>query len=165
VAGAALVAPVALHAATIVAPPLRAALEMMMTLFALAAAWLLRAEFTGTRRLRELLLLGAALVLGLINLGAAALPAAFDLHAGAYFAVARLWGALFVGALFAVAAHAPGDRLVARRHRPLAIIGGLSLAGLLVAGLGGLLRRTAGAAQPLVSALGHPLLIVLVVSA
>lgn len=163
--GAALAATVALHSATVTATPLRAATEMMMTLFALAAAWLLRAEFTSTRRLRELLLLGAALVLGLINLGAAVLPAALDLHAGTYFAVAQLWGAVFVGALFAAAAYAPADWLVAQRHHPFATIAGLSVAGILIAALGGLLGHTAAGVHTLPSALGHPTLLVLVVAA
>jgi signal transduction histidine kinase len=163
--GAALAAPVALHAAAVTATPLRAATEMMMTLFVLAAAWLLRAEFTSTRRLQELLLLAAALVLGLINLGAAVLPAAFDLQAGSYFAVAQLWGTVFVGALFAAAAYVPANWLVAKSHHPVATLAGLSVAGVLIAALGGLLGHSAAGVHSLPGALSHPTLLVLVVAA
>ena len=53
----ALIVPFALHTAAVNAPSLHAALATMMTLFALAAAWLLRAQFASSRRGRDLLLL------------------------------------------------------------------------------------------------------------
>src|SRR5579884_2916573 len=70
-----LAAPALLGSASVNAPTLRAALEMMMTLFALAAALSVRAQFNASRRLRDLHLMAGALVLGLINLAVAALPA------------------------------------------------------------------------------------------
>jgi signal transduction histidine kinase len=159
-----LAAPVLLRSASVNAPTLRAALEMMMTLFALAGAWLLRAEFAASRRARDLQLLAGALVLGLVNLAVAALPAAFDLRQGVYFAAAQLWGRLFVAAVFAAAAFMPADWLVARRHHPLAIVAGLSAAGLAVAGLGGLAGSAYGHSGTLVLS-GHPMLVALVVAA
>src|SRR5689334_14161396 len=161
----ALAAPVALRSAGLNAPALRAALEMMMTLFAFAGAWLLRTQFSSSRRLRDLQLVGGALVLGLTTLAVAALPAAFDLHDGAYFPSAQLSGRLFVGAMFLAAAFMPADWLVARRRHPLAIIAGISVAGLLVAGLGGL--AFGGRAEPnrFVVTDGHPVLVALVVTA
>lgn len=161
---AALLTPVLLRA-TFDAPTLRAALEMMMTLFAFAAAWLLHADFASSRRLRDLLLLTAILVLGLINLGAAALPAALDLGAGTHFAAARICGVLFVAAMFALAAFTPPKWLVPRCRRSVAITVGLSLAALAAAGLGGLLTWTHGPTPSLAGVVGHPLLVVLVVSA
>ncbi|MGH2882521.1 MAG: hypothetical protein ACRDPA_07450, partial [Solirubrobacteraceae bacterium] len=101
-----LAVPVALRSASVTAPTLRAALETMITLFAFAAAWLLRTQFCSSRRLRDLLLLAATLVLGLTNFAVAAVPAALDLGHGAYFATAQLWSRVSVGAMFAVAAFA-----------------------------------------------------------
>jgi signal transduction histidine kinase len=160
----ALAAPVVLRSATVNAPTLRAALEMMMTLFALAGAWLLRAQFTSSRRLRDLQLLAGALVLGLINLAVAALPAAVDMHNGTYFAIAQLWGRVFVAGMFAAAAFMPADWLVARRRHPLAIVAGLSVTGLAVAGLGGLIGVTHEPSESLPVTSGHPVLAILVVS-
>ncbi|HET6865175.1 MAG TPA: ATP-binding protein [Solirubrobacteraceae bacterium] len=160
----ALMAPVALRSARVNAPALRAALEMMITLFALAGAWLLRTQFTSSRRLRDLQLLAGALVLGLTNLAVAALPAAFDLHGGAYFVVAHLWARFFVGAIFVSAAFMPADCLVARRRHALTIVAGLSLGGLLIAGLGGLTAGIHGTAASITVTSGHPVLVALVVS-
>jgi len=157
--------PIVLRNATLTAPTLRAALEMMTTLFALAGAWLLRAQFASRRRMRDLLLLVATLTLGLVNFGAAALPAALNLGAATYFAAAQLWGELLVGGMFALAAVASSDWLVARRGYPLAIVGGLGSVGLAVAGLGGLLVGAQNTARPLAAAIGHPLLLGLVVAA
>jgi len=164
-AAIALVAPVVLRGLRISAPTLRAATEMMMTLFALAGAWLLRAQFGSSRRLRDLMLVAAALVLGLIELGAGALPAALDLSDGTYFAAARLFGLLVIAAMFAVAAFGSPDWLVARRRHPVAITAGLAAAGLAIAGVGGLLGGIHHATRSLASNVGHPLLLVLVVAA
>src|SRR5690242_2974456 len=161
---AVLVVPVVLRSARVNAPTLRAALEMMITLFALAGAWLLRTQFTSSRRLRDLQLLSGALVLGLTNLAVAALPAALNLHDGAYFAVAHLWARLFVGATFVTAAFMPADWLVARRRHPLAIVTGLSLGGLLIAGLGGLVVGSQRHADSITLTSKHPVLVVLVVA-
>lgn len=161
----ALATPVIFQTASVTAPTLRAALETMMSLFALAAAWLLRTGFASSRRLRDLLLLGAALVLGLNTFFVAAVPAALSLGHGAYFATAQLWSRVFAGGMFAVAAFAPSDWLLARRRRPVAITAGLVVIGLLAAGLGGLLAAGRDDAHRLDLTIGHPLLIVLVVTA
>jgi len=163
-AALALATPVVLRSNSVKAPTLRAALEMMLTLFALAAAWLLRAQFTSSRRLRDLQLLAAALVLGLINLAVGALPAALNLHGGAYFGGGQLWGTLFTAAMFAAAAFMPAEWLVAPRRHPVAIIVGLSLAGLGVAGVGGLTAGMHGAADGLAITSARPLLVALVVA-
>jgi len=161
---AALATPIVLQWHTVEAPTVRAALEMMLTLFAFAAAWLLRAQFTSSRRLRDLQLVTAALVLGLVNLGVAAIPAALNLRDGAYFGAAQLWGRLFVAGMFAAAAFIRADSLVARRRHPLGIVTGLSVAGLAIAGLGGLTAGNRGANSLAITS-GRPLLAVVVVAA
>lgn len=146
------------------APGLRPALETTMGLFALAAAWLLRAEFAASRRLRDLLLLAASLALGLTNFCLAALPAALNLAGGAYFSAAQLWGQLVVGAMFAAAAFTPPHRVVLGSTRPSAIVASLAIAALALAGLGGLLPGAqAHASTGHVPA--HPLLLILVFAA
>jgi len=164
-ASLALVTPVVFRRLTVSDPTLRAAIEMMMTLFALAGAWLLRAQFGSSRRLRDLMLVAGTLSLGLIELASAAVPAALDLHDGTYFAVAGLCGLLAVAAMFAVAAFGSSDSLVAGRRHPVALTAGLSAASLVIAALGGLLGRTNAAAQSLAATVGHPRLLVLVVAA
>ena len=161
----ALTVPFAIHTAAVNAPSLHAALATMMTLFALAAAWLLRAQFASSRRGRDLLLVASTLALGLLTFGAAAVPAAADLRGGTYFAGAELWGELILGAMFAAAAFAPSDWLIARRDHPIAITLGLSAAALATAGLGGLVVGTHGSAATLDGTFGHPLALVLVVGA
>ncbi len=155
--------PVLVRSASVNAPALRAALEMMMTLFALAGAWLLRAEFAASRRARDLQLLAGALVLGLVNLVVAALPAAFDLRNAAYFAAAHLWGRLFVAAMFAAAAFMPAGWLVTGRRHPLVIVAGQGAFGLVIAGLGGLAGPASGPPGALAIS-GHPVLVGLVVA-
>jgi signal transduction histidine kinase len=141
---AALVLPVVLHGAVMRAPTLRAALETMLVLFSLSAAWLLRAQFVASRRFRDLLLLCVTLAMGLMNLCLNALPAALDVGGGGYLAAAGLWGQLFVAGIFAAAAAVPTERLVARPHHPARIGFLLSLAPVAAAALGGLVLKSLG---------------------
>lgn len=145
VAGSAsLVLPFVLHGAVLRAPTLRPALETMLTLFSLSAAWLLRAQFLASRRLRDLLLVSVALALGLMNLCLNALPAALDVRGGAYLAAADLWGQLFMAAIFAAAAAVPIETMVGQPGRSartgvllgLAPVGAAALGGLLMSSLG-----------------------------
>jgi signal transduction histidine kinase len=123
---------------------LRPALETMVALFSLSAAWLLRAQFLASRRLRDLLLVCVTLTLGLMTLCLNALPAALDVQRSAYLTGASLCGQLLVAALFAAAATVPTQELVARPGHP-ARIGLLLAAGpLAVAALGGLLTSALG---------------------
>lgn len=165
----ALAAPIVFRSAAVNAPALRAALETMMALFALAGAWLLRVQFMSSRRLRDLVLLQAALVLGLLNLWALAVPAALNLPAERYFAAAGLSGQLFAAAVLAAAAFVSSDRLVPGRPRPIAITAICSLASMVAAGLGGVLLRHAGVVastdwsrRSLTATLEHPLVFVVV---
>ena len=133
-------------------PTLRATIATAMSLFAFESAWLLRAQFRCSRRLRDLLLLGVLLTLGMTSLFSRALPGALDLGDGSQFGVAALWGELFVAGAFAAAAFAPADRLIAG-GRPVVIVTILSGVAAAVAELGGLLLSSqfvGGAEQPLV---------------
>jgi signal transduction histidine kinase len=143
-AAVALLLSVALRKALISAPAVRAALEMTMTLFALAGVWLLRAQFAHSRRLRDLLLLGGFLVLGLMNFWTAALPAALNLRTAAYFTAAEFWSELVAGVIFGVSAFLSSRRLVMGSRHPLAVTGVLGLVALAVAAVGGLLMGGQG---------------------
>jgi signal transduction histidine kinase len=141
---ASLVLPFVLHGGVMRAATLRPALEMMLTLFSLSAAWLLRAQFVASRRLRDLLLVCVTLAMGLTNLCVNALPAALDVRGTAYLAAAVLWGQLFVAGIFAAAAAVPFEKLVRRRGHPVRIALLLGLAPLVAGALGGLLMSGLG---------------------
>jgi len=126
------------------APTLRPALETMLTLFSLSAAWLLRAQFIASRRLRDLLLVSMTLGLGLTNLCLNTLPAALDLRSGAYLAAAGLWGQVVIAAIFAAAVAVPAERIVGRWGHPARIGLLVGLAPLAVAALGGWLTQAVG---------------------
>ena len=109
-----------IHPVAYQAPAFRATAETAMTLFALASAWFLRARFRYSRRLDDLLLLGAVLTLALTYLYSCVLPAALDLRSGYGFASAGLWGSLFAAAMFAAAAISPADKLLDDNRRGVA---------------------------------------------
>ena len=138
-----------------------------MTLFAFGGAWLLRAQFGFSRRLRDLLLLGALLTLGLTTLFYRALPAALNLDAGGQFSAVGLWGELFVAAAFAAAAFAPADSLIAG-GRPVLIVAILSVLAVALGELGGLFLGgqfgavAAHGARGTIDAAQHPLELVVV---
>jgi signal transduction histidine kinase len=149
------------------APTLRATIETVLTLFALAAAWLLRARFMQTRRPRELLLLLAVLTLGLVHISAYAIPAALDLPSSSYLAAMGLWGELFVAAMFAAAALTSRERLVRSIRHPDVIVLSVSVGVVAAAALGALVLRAdlVGASSDAFAkqgALQHPLALALV---
>jgi signal transduction histidine kinase len=168
---AALMLPAVVRGAEHDAPTLRAALETTMTLFALAGAWLMRAQFMHSRTLRDLVLLVASTTFGLMNLWISALPAALGLGAGIHLAAADLWGQLGVAVAFVAAAFAPSDRLVTRARYPGFIAAGSSVAAVVIAGVLGLMSSTqmfgttAHSARMVGGALGHPVALVLVLLA
>jgi signal transduction histidine kinase len=132
-------------------PTLRAMVETAITLVALTGAWLLRARFAHTARVRDLLQLAALLMLALFELCCNALPAAVDLHAGGQFGATRVMGDLLAAAAFAAAAFTPSDRIVSDRRGKVAITATLCLAALGAAELVGFLLR-----DQLVIAAGNP---------
>jgi signal transduction histidine kinase len=167
VGSAAVVFAVTFHMGSVRAPRARVGLETMMTMFAIAAACLLWAQLRSSRRLRDKLLVAAALVQAVTSLGVSALPAALGLGAGKYFPSAELWSQLAVGGLLAAAALTPRDRLIVQSAQPGAITGMLCLCALAITGLGSLLSGWQAAAKTsnLAHALPHPLLIVVVLGA
>jgi signal transduction histidine kinase len=166
-----LLLPIVLHAVAYHAPTLRTALETMMTMLGLTAAWLLRGQFASSRRLSDLLLFGTALTMGLMALCVGALPAALDLRQSTHFAAAELWSQLFVGVMFAAVAFAPSDRLVVGARYPVLSAAALSVAGVGGAALGGLLLHVqlvggrSHDTEAAVQVLGHPLGLVVVLTA
>jgi signal transduction histidine kinase len=103
-------------------PTLRAAVETAIALFALIGAWVLRRQFTHTRRTRDLLLVAAVSALGLLDLSAFTLPAALDLGGSTYPAAVTLVGKLAVAGMFALAAYTPAGWRAPRECRPLLVI-------------------------------------------
>lgn len=169
-AAVALLLAVAMRTASVNAPAVRAALEMTMTLFALAGAWLLRAQFAHSRRLCDLLLVGGFLVLGLTNFWTAALPAALNLRTGAFFPAAEFWSDLAVGVIFAAAALVQPRRLLTGSRHPLAVTGLLGIVALTAAAVGVLLlggqgREATTDATTFAGALTHPQLLALALAA
>ncbi len=167
VAGTAVLAlPFLLRHAVVQAPTLRPALEMMLTLFCFSGVWLLRARFVDSRRVRDLLLLGVTLALGLLNLCINALPAALDLRSGGYLAAAGLWGQLLAAGIFVAAAASSADTVLARPGHPARIALMLGVGPLVAGALGGLLMSQLGLNLGLhAGAAGAAVRLVLVVAA
>lgn len=141
------------------APTVRTALETMITLFAFAAAWLLRGQIRHSRRYRDLLLATGAAALGLANLASNALPAALELHPHGQFMAVGLWSQLVVGGIFATAAFVPSDQVLAQRRSP-GIVAGLTVTAVLVSELVGLslVDQVVGGTTPdvKIALLSHP---------
>jgi signal transduction histidine kinase len=123
------------------APTLRAAMESVMTLFALAAAAVLREQFHYAHRLRKLLLLGAVLILALTELLASALPSALHFRAGSALAAAYPVGQLIAAAVLVAAARTPSDKVVFRIRRPGFVAALMAVGAVAVAELVGWLLR------------------------
>lgn len=132
-------------------PTLRATVETAITLMALTGAWLTRARFAHTARVRDLLGLAALLLLALFEFCANALPSALGLHGTGQFGATRILGDLVVAVVFAAAALTPTDRIVTDRRGWIATTVALCLGVLGVTELLGLALR-----GDLVLAAGHP---------
>ena len=167
VGSAAVVFAVTFHMGSVRAPGSGAALETMMTVFAIGAACLLWVQFSSSRRLRDLLLVAATLVLAVTSLGVTAVPAALGLGAGKYFSSAELWSQVAVGGLLAGAALTPRDRPIVRSAHPAAITGVLCLCALAITGLGSVFSgwQSAPATSNLAHAMPRPVLFVVVLGA
>jgi signal transduction histidine kinase len=149
-------------------PALRATTESLITLLALLGAWLFRAQFAHTRRLRDLLLLGSMALFALIELTSTALPAALQLYPHGWFGATARLGLLLVSAAIATAALTPTDKLIAGGRRPIACVLALSLIAFVAAQSGGLLLHGELMVVPssplrgIGGALGHPLALAVV---
>jgi signal transduction histidine kinase len=141
---AGLLVPVVLSGVQVRAPSLRAALETVGTLAALAAAAMLWQRPTTWRRLPDLLLFVAVTTEAIVNLSVSMIPAALGRSGGVGLAAATALGSLLAGLTFAGAALAPRERFVIVPAR-LASGGGL-LALLVMCALGVIATRSGAVA-------------------
>jgi signal transduction histidine kinase len=132
-------------------PTLRATVETAITLLALTGAWLLRAKFAQTGRVRDLLALAGLLMLALFEVFCNALPSALGMHTSGQSAAARVLGDLVVAATFAAAALTSSERIVADRRGRVAVTAALCMVALGASELVALSLRS-----KLVIAVGYP---------
>lgn len=147
------------HPMLYAAPTLRATLETVMTLCALTAAVFLGVRFHHSRRLTDILLLGAVLTLGLTYLCAYSVPLAANSGFGSWLSDTAMWGGVFAAAAFSAAALVPADRVMTSVRKPILAAVGLGVLGvvLLRGPLADHSRHTDGTALTL----RHPLVVVL----
>lgn len=107
------------HPTSVNAPTLRAVLETIMSLFALAAAAMLCQQIRQAPRVRNVLLLTAVIVLALTEFVANALPAGLHLRSGSGLSAALPVGQLMAAGILVWAARTPSQRHVLRRDRLL----------------------------------------------
>ena len=124
------------HPAAAHAPALSATIGTSITLSAVACAWLMCRQFNHTRRLRDLLLLGALTALALVTLTSDTLPVVLALEPAVSRASAML-GAALVAAVVAIAAFARPDRQVSSDSRWVVAVVGASVMAVALADLGG----------------------------
>lgn len=144
------------------APTLRAVVETVMALFALAAAALVRDQFLISHRVRKLLQLAALLMLALTEFSANALPPALHVHSGSGFTAAYPLGQLMAAGLLLAAARTSSDKVITGVRRPVLMVVLLTIGAYVFAELVGLLLQThlltGSSSQPgLKWALEHPL--------
>jgi signal transduction histidine kinase len=143
-------------------PAMGAIAESLITMLALLGALLLWAQFVRSRRLRDLILLGAVAVFTAVELTFSALPRTLPTHSGAQFGAALQLALLLIAAAIATAALIPSNKLVAWDRRPVAVTLALSFIAFAAAELCGLLLRSKlilPAAHPVAGigrTLGHP---------
>ncbi len=119
-------------------PGARAALETVITLCALLSAYLLLVVFRHRRRVSDLLLLVALVILSLVDFVFAALPALSGVDGVARGGGVRLACGLLVSVTFAAAAFAPTTRFVRYDRRSLLSAVAVVIGAFAVVGLGGL---------------------------
>jgi signal transduction histidine kinase len=107
---------------------LYATTETLLTLFALAAGWLIRRRLRQTRRRSDLLLGGAVLAFGLVHVFACAVPAALNLPSGGFLESTTLTADLFVAVLLAAAAFVSRDPVPPGVRRPGNLLVGIAVA-------------------------------------
>lgn len=157
--------PLAYHLAA-----MRATTEGAITLLAIIAALLFWAQFSYTRRLRDLTLLATLAMFALLELVSEALPAAIEVRSGSQFVASALVGQLLIAIAIAAAASIPSTRLVVGVRRPVLSALGLGLVLFAAAELGGVMLRTAltapapGPVPGIGHALGRPLAVVIVIA-
>jgi signal transduction histidine kinase len=159
------------HTLAFRAPSLRAVIETVITLCALAAACLFSLSFDHRRRVRDLLLVGVLLELGVIDFVSYVLPTAIGLGSPGLLTAAPKLGTLFIVVAILGGAWVGPDRQVGRGRRPLALTIAAGLLAAMAAELGGLalpaqLTRDGGVAGHGVrAALQHPVGVVFALAA
>lgn len=151
--------------AHVTAPGLRAAIETLIAILALASAGLLLESFRHSRRRSDLLLLTALAVVGLTDFVFSALPALIGSQIFAIASGAQIACDALAAIGFAAAAFTPAGTVTAGGFRPLRVAAAAAAATIvlataidLVAGepaVGGLIPRTGIAA-----AAAHPVLLI-----
>lgn len=171
--GAALTAAVAASAAAfwlpsrmhLTAPGLRAAIETLIAISAMASAGLLLESFRHTRRRSDLLLLTALAVVGLTDFVFSALPALIESQIFAIASGAQIACDALAAIAFAAAAFTPAGTVTEGGFRPLRVAAAVAAATIILAtvidliagepALGGLFPRTGIGA-----AVAHPVLLI-----
>lgn len=123
------------------APTLRAVIETVITLCALAAAFLFGLSYGHRRHVRDLLLVAALLQAAMIDLASYVLPAAIDVRSPGPLTAAPMFGMVFAAMTLLACASIPADRKLAIGRRPLVVAVGGAVLAAAVAELGGLLLR------------------------
>ncbi len=123
-------------------PGARAGIETAITLTALLSAALMLGHFRHSRRRRDLLLLGALIMVSVTDFAFAALPAVTGAETVPFGMGARLSCMVLVSIAFAAAALAPDRELLGGGRRR--VVGLTVVAGLGIAALSQLLDRIAG---------------------
>ena len=118
------------------APLLRAMLQTGVMLCAFAGVWLLRAQLTHDRSLRDLLLMSALSILALLTFTAYTLPVALQSRSSSPEAAAMLGAALFALVFAAAALTPPGRRVGPASHWGVIAVG-VSVLGVALAELVG----------------------------
>jgi signal transduction histidine kinase len=122
------------HPTAYIAPTLRATADTVLTLFAFAGAWLMEGQFAYSRRLRDLMLFGLFMTLGLALMAFYVVPVTIGLKSN-IFPAAALWQQLFLATILAAIALTPsGTMTVGRRAEGLAAaaaVASVALAGVL----------------------------------
>jgi signal transduction histidine kinase len=129
------------HPVSYSAPTLRAVMETVMALFAVAAAAMVREQFLITRQLGKLLLLAALVMLAMTEFSANALPPALDVNSRIGFIAAFPLGQLMAAVLLLAAARTPSDRVLMGLRRPVLTVVLLTIGAFGFAELVGLLLR------------------------
>jgi signal transduction histidine kinase len=134
----ALIAVEQIHPLALREPTLRAVIETVITLCSLAAGCLFGLSFRRRGELRDLLLAGALIQLGIINLASYVIPAAISVHSPDLLGAAPTLGELFMGVTILGGAWVGAVRQIGSGGISLGVAIAVCLAGAAVAELGAL---------------------------
>jgi signal transduction histidine kinase len=143
------------------------AIDTLVAIVALAAAWLMRRRFLHTGCRCDLLLAVAVLAFFIIHVVTTAVPAALGGHPRGYFLATDIYGELLVDAVIAAAVFASGTPLLMAARRPNRLLAAMSLSIVGAAAVAGFIlnRVLVDTSSALGAANGHILAIAVVVVA